>query len=372
MRNGIVFSSVLHVALVALLVYGLPDSAPERSLGGTPVPVIFENPLKDNVTAAVTPRSEPVAPTEAPPDATPPLENTTEPAQPAAPNEALPDPAAAPAPEGALSETPEGTTVESLEQPELPEGASAGAVFSPVPQKVAIPDDEPVEEVAPEPLVAPETSLALTEKPELLPPREDPAPRVASEDAPPVLQSAPSPLSNSGVQAPPTPIATETPEQLRQPEAEVPEEPVVQAPSTARPGPEVLTPEEIRTPPPAQVASVAEPIAAPTPPAPQEAAAPGPALAVPRKKPARDVSLPKEEPPKQQQTERKPEPESEPQQNSASPSAAGELIARIAGDGASQQEPEPESEPQQNSRNRSPSRSPSHSRIPLARPLPAS
>jgi len=342
-RNGIVFSSVLHVALVVLLVYGFPDSARELSFGGTPVPVIFENPFQESVTAAVTPRSEPAAPTEAPPDAIPSEENTTEPpplvvaeardvpAQTAAPSEALSDPAAAPAPETALSEMPESpqTTAESPEPPELPEGPLAEAMLSQVTRKVAVPHDAPVEEVAPEPLVAPEASLTLTEKAEPVPPREAPAPRVASEAAPPVpvLQSAPSPLHDTGTQAPPTPITAETPEQQRQPEAEAapaPEEPVAQAPSITRPGPEVPTPEEI-----------------PTPPALQEAPAPKPALAVPHNKPVRNVSLPKAEPPKQQQAERKPEPESKPQQNADSPSGADDLIASLAGGGASQREPAP-------------------------------
>ncbi len=80
MRNGMVFASLLHVALVAVLVYGLPDSSRELTLGGgAAVPVVFER--TDGQAGQANDRKpiEPPEETSAPSEPAAPDQNESEP-----------------------------------------------------------------------------------------------------------------------------------------------------------------------------------------------------------------------------------------------------------------------------------------------------
>ncbi len=378
MHNGMVFSSVLHVALVALLLYGLPEQSHELTLGGgSAVPVVFESasgqsgqanerPALEPPQETATP-NEPAAPelaAEEPPAAEAPeveslLTAEGTPDQPSTPPQAPPEvPIAKPslaAPEQvdlALVSQPESPDApasqdEQLDSnepapPELPDGPSLEVVTAPVTQPVPQADSQPVEEVVPDPLSAPETSPTLTENPSEVA-QPTPAPQVATELAPPepTLQTSPDLLAETDNPEPDevAPEISEAPEPIPEPTAERVEEllePEPEAPTSSRPGPEVPSPEEIPAPPSTQVATVPEPTTAPTPPAPAEATALQPALAVPVSAPKRDITLPETQP-AQQQTASAQTNTGRQEQTTRSDNAADSLISNLASGGGTQQ-----------------------------------
>ncbi len=356
MRHGMVFSSLLHVGVVILLVFGLPNSPAELTLGGgTTVPVVFESDLEpsDSQTRSSqlpTPQepgepAEQTAPdsAEAPSEAEPQVEEAGQPEETTladaeqqsapvenpAPGEPEQPSAEAPAAEPALSDLailsesqeapqpgeppasdqlltidsplpPAAEPAEALEQqpvPDLPEGPSAEIVPSPATQQQIAERPEPVEEIAPEPLESTVTSPTVTESP--------------SPDAPPVPEpQAPSLPSPAETPAPePDRIALESTEEPRPeplPDDTVEEVQEQQEPAEAAaagtPAPPLPAPEQEDAPPATQVASVPDRTTAPTPPAPTDAGVQQPpqesqqpdlsALSLPPAKPQRDVTLP--------------------------------------------------------------------------------
>ncbi len=397
MRSGVVFSSVLHVALVALLVYGLPDDSRELTLGGgTAVPVVFQSSdgqagqanerrqiqPPDEASAPADPSAPDQPQAEAPSQEEPSIEQLitasgavdAPPETPTAPPEVplavpleKPSLAAPETPDISLATLPEslrepasqeepviqapesGTTAEPQQSdrpqpdplPNLPDQPSLEVVTAPVTQPLPQADAQPVEELSPDPMTAPETSPTLTENPSTEPPLPMPAPQVASEEAPPepTLQTSPDLPAESDNPDPDevAPQVAEAPEPIPQPAAETVEEllePQPEAPTSTRPGPEVKTPEEIPAPPAPQVASVPEPTTAPTPPAPAQATAPQAALSVPPSKPKRDITLPESRPEQQQVASTKPETGRQ-ETTTRQENAADDLISRLAGGGSS-------------------------------------
>ncbi len=326
MQQGMFFSSLLHVGVVILLVFGLPSSPTELVLGGgSTVPVVFESDLEPSesrtrttqlptpdepgepadqaepdTAEATTPAEPQVEEAGQPEEATladtqteaePTAEQTpSEPEQPAAADspaaepapidlavlsqsQEQPEPGEPPASDQLLtvdSPLPPATEpAETLEQqpvPDLPEGPSAEVVPSPVTQQQIAESPEPVEEISPEPLESTVTSPTVTESP--------------SPDAPPVPEPQ--------ISSPPSPAETPAPEPDRialestdEPEPEpLPDDTVeevqeqqepVEAAAAGTPTPPLPAPEQEEAPPATQVASVPDRATAPTPAAPTEA-----------------------------------------------------------------------------------------------------
>jgi len=246
MRQGAIFSALFHLAIVALVIIGLPSSSNPFEVGNPrAVPIVFENSPLAEVTQQVEGTAEPVA-------------------------EAVEEPAAPP-----QKPEPEPLQQAALETPPEPE---------PTP-----PQPEPVVEAPPPPAVEP--TPAPPEPVAELPTPPEPEP--VAEPAPPE-PTPPEPVAEPVVEpAPPQP----TPEPVAQPEpAPAPEPtPVPEQVATAvpAPAPEIVPEPEPEPEPEPVVAPQPEPEPAPA------AVASLPETAAPPLKPVRKVTVP--EPVKQQE-----------------------------------------------------------------------
>lgn len=205
MRGGLIFSGVLHLSLLAVLIFGLPSFfKPEQMAAPISVEMVSLDELHEAQNAqpvepAKEPEPEPAKAAAAPAASTPP---------PPAP-QVKPTPPAPTPPQPPVTQPPV-TQPEAAEPPPAPQVA----VKQPEPEAVPLPEPTPEPEVAPEPEPEPLMAAEVPPVPRARPVRETPKPAEKVAEKPAVK-----PVEKPAEKPKPTPEpAKPTPEKKPEPQ----------------------------------------------------------------------------------------------------------------------------------------------------------